>query len=172
MEQLNEIKKQQLLIELNYLQLLCIQEVVNSIEQIYRKQQKGWPEEAEAWQLEIAKRQLIITEAGIVTQLIQTSLADKFVPKGYPIETFQFIKSLKKDTNRFDALLKELVQDRVVSNEKLLFFSTQIQALLNDAKRLTDVFTYEQASILGKFWKRNKTDYFIKALHRFFDDID
>lgn len=167
----NEFKKQMLQIELKYLQLLCIKEVINSIEHVYGKQNKSWPAAARVWQIEAAKVIHAVMEAQIVTQLIPTTLADKFVPKGYPKETFQFINGIIKDQKRYEALLKEFVPNRVVSDEKLLFFSSRLQSFLRDTQKLVYIFPYEKPSFLIKLFKRNEADYFLEALHQFFNNI-
>lgn len=164
MERQNDFKQQVLQLELDYLQLLCIEEVVASIAIMYEKRQTRWPVAAKAWQQNVQQLQRAVQEAEMVTELIPTSFADKFVPKGYPVETFHFIHNLKKDAKRYEALSMEFVQNRVVSVKKLLFFSRQIQTLKEEVEHFITIFPLERK----RLFKPNEANYFIKALHQFY----
>ncbi|TCI77911.1 hypothetical protein EVJ20_08105 [Exiguobacterium sp. SH0S1] len=163
-------KKEILQIELSYLQLLCIQETVDSLEHIFHKQDKIWPELAKRWQGEVALLNEEVKKSRYITELLSTSLADKFVPKGYPKETFNFILSLYENPKRYEELLEEFVPNRVVSAKKLLFFSKQIQCVLDSAQTLLNISPYEKSSFLIKIFKRNESEYFLNTLHQFLNN--
>lgn len=168
MELQKQFKKEILKTELHYLQLLCIQETINSLEHTFWKQERGWPESAKRWQIEMATLNENVKKKRYITELLSTSLADKFVPKGYPKETFNFILNLYENPKRYEELLEEFVPGRVVSIEELLFFSKQIQCMLDDAQNLLKIFPYEKTSFLIKVFKRNESEYFLNTLHQFF----
>lgn len=163
-----QLKEEILQIELRYLQLLCIQETINSLEHTFWKQEKGWPESAKRWQIEMISLNKNVKEKRHITELLSTSLADKFVPKGYPKETFNFILNLYKNPKQYEELLKEFVPNRVVSVEELLFFSKQTQYMLDNVQNLLNIFPYNKTSFLVKIFKRNESEYFLNTLHQFF----
>lgn len=163
----DEQKKQLLAIELSYLKVLCMKEVVDSLQHVYSKTNEAWPLEVEAWQVEVNRLIDEVQRESLVTQLITTTISDKFVPKGYPKETFHYINSLVKNHKQYEMLLEEFVPNRVVSNEKLFFFLSEIMCFIKQTKQLLDVFPLEKSSFFNKLLNRNSGNYFKKTLHSF-----
>jgi len=159
-------KKVLLEIELNYLQLLCVQEVVSSLQRIYERKHKIWPSSVAEWQRQSNDLTYIILENQVVTQLISTSFADKFVPKGYPKETFFFIENLMKNTIRYTMLFEEFSPNQAVSEEKLLFFSKYLKFFFTETQVLKSILIFEEKKYWKKFFSRSEEEYFLKTLQK------
>lgn len=158
-------KSDLLQLELDYLQLLCIKEVVDSLEVVHIKNQSAWPIKAKLWQEEVLIVIKKIMKHSVLTQLTSTKLADKFVPTGYPKETFLFICNLKESDACYANILAEYVPKRAVSEEKLLFLSNYLQSFMNDSNDLINVLCKKEKSIFLNFFK--KESYFSNTLYKF-----
>lgn len=158
-------KSDLLQLELDYLQLLCIKEVVDSLEVVYIKNQLTWPIKARLWQEEVLIVIKKMMDHNVITQLTSTKLADKFVPTGYPKETFLFIRNLKDSNACYVNLLAEYVPKRAVSEEKLLFLSNYLQSFMNDSNYLIDVLCKKKKSRFLNFFK--KESFFSNTLYKF-----
>ncbi|MFH7830685.1 hypothetical protein [Bacillus luti] len=159
-------------IEINYLLIECVKEAYISLvhlikyySDIQQKNLEMLNDKLERIIQLIEDMEEMVFKQNVCHHFVGTSFADKFTPRGYPVETFKFISEMLVEAELRQRLWLNFQYNEPINEQQIEKIHAMIQNIFMKILQIMPLFDEKVKPRKRYFYKKKDLNYYINFIH-------